>query len=71
MIEEIEGTNGTMANKTIEKRDTEGQILDELSFDDAYLIYDLCRYERSRNPTSTSVWCAAFEEEDLMVIPKF
>ena len=67
-IEEgIEHMNDTVANKTVEKRDTSGQVLDLLQFDDAYLIYDICRYERARNPDDVSVWCAVFEEEDLMV----
>ena len=69
---EEESTNITTVagNKTIEKRDAnenEGQILDELHFDDVMLMYDLCRYERARNPNSISVWCAVFDQEDLMV----
>ena len=45
----------------------EGQIKDKLLFEDAVLMYNLCRYERARNPDSVSTWCAAFQEEDLMV----
>ena len=76
-------TNSTVGNKTIEKRDAdeennpeagtpetenvEGQVLDELHFEDALMMYDLCRYEKARNPDDISVWCAAFEDEDLLV----
>ena len=76
-------TNSTVGNKTIEKRDAdeennpeagtpetenvEGQVLDKLHFEDALMMYDLCRYEKARNPDDVSVWCAAFEDEDLLV----
>ena len=43
------------------------QVLDELHFEDALMMYDLCRYEKARNPDDVSVWCAAFEDEDLLV----
>ena len=62
--------NGTEinANKTLEKREVaDGQVLDELSFEDVILIYDLCRYEHAREPEKVSVWCAAFNQDDLEV----
>lgn len=56
-------------NKTVEKREAaDGQVLDELTFEDALLMFDLCRYEQSRNPEETSVWCAAFTDEDLQIM---
>ena len=38
-----------------------------LSFDDVNLMYDMCRFEKAWDPHLTSVWCAAFDEEDLKV----
>merc|ERR1712156_103617 len=80
----MEVSNSTMesddlieANKTITKRhadeyhdddEEEGQIKDKLLFEDVLLMYNLCRYERARNPDSVSTWCAPFEKEDLMVM---
>ena len=62
--------NDTMPNKTVAKREVadDGQIHDELTFADVVLIYDICRYEHARHPDKKSAWCAAFNEEDLMVL---
>ncbi len=38
-----------------------------LEFVDILLMYDTCRYERSFRPQEPSPWCAAFDEEDLIV----
>ncbi len=38
-----------------------------LSFDDVYLMYDMCGYDRARRPGRPAAWCAPFEENDMMV----
>ena len=35
------------------------------------LLFDICRFDRSRNPDLPSPWCAAFDPEDLKVNFKF
>lgn len=63
-------TDNYLSNKTMEKREIAdgGQVMDELNFEDALLMFDLCRYEQSRTPEKISVWCAAFSDEDLQVM---
>ena len=39
----------------------------KLTFEDARLIYDYCRYGQALFPTEDSIWCTAFTEEDLKV----
>ena len=52
----------------VEKRDVSSQIVDRLEFDDVYIMYDLCRHEQSKSPADISVWCAAFNSDDLKVM---
>ena len=59
----IEQNGKTTENKAITKHG----VLEHLQFSDILLMYDLCRHEQAKEPTVTSVWCAAFGEEDLMV----
>eukprot|EP00095_Tigriopus_kingsejongensis_P006235 maker-scaffold301_size216225-snap-gene-1.25 protein:Tk06235 transcript:maker-scaffold301_size216225-snap-gene-1.25-mRNA-1 annotation:"hypothetical protein DAPPUDRAFT_301637" len=48
--------------------DTANEAPDLIEFDDVYVMYDLCRYERAFNPDDVSVWCAVFHQEDLEVL---
>ncbi|XP_012230386.2 multiple inositol polyphosphate phosphatase 1 isoform X1 [Linepithema humile] len=40
----------------------------KLNFDDAFLIYDACRYQRAWYPEQRSPWCAAFTDDDIRVL---
>ncbi|CAH0398511.1 unnamed protein product [Chilo suppressalis] len=40
----------------------------QLSADDIYTFYDLCRYYRSWDPQLRSPWCSVFTKEDLVVL---
>ena len=67
--EDEEPVNSTSSNnKTVEKREAAGQVMEHLEFTDMLIMYNLCRYEQAREPSMTSVWCAVFEEEDLKVM---
>lgn len=64
-----DSTNTTEVPETeMEKDDVSGQIVDRLEFDDVYIMYDLCRFEQAKTPADVSVWCAAFDSEDLQVM---
>ena len=60
--------NSTEVPASLEKRDVSSQIVDRLEFDDVYIMYDLCRHEQARSPAEISVWCAAFNSDDLKVM---
>ncbi|CAK1554515.1 unnamed protein product [Leptosia nina] len=40
----------------------------QLSADDIYNLYELCRFDRTWSPDLRSPWCAAFSPEDLLVL---
>ena len=67
---EAENSNDTITKResddTRAKRETAD--LEMLAFDDMLLMYDMCRFEKSWNPSQVSVWCAAFTTEDLKVM---
>ncbi|CAG9125760.1 unnamed protein product [Plutella xylostella] len=39
-----------------------------LTADEVYHFYELCRFDRSWQPALRSPWCAAFSDEDLVVL---
>ncbi|XP_072948952.1 multiple inositol polyphosphate phosphatase 1-like [Epargyreus clarus] len=43
-------------------------ISTQLSADDIYAIYEICRFYRSWTATLQSPWCAAFSDQDLLVL---
>ena len=52
---------------SINESDDHLNDMDNLSFEDVKLIYNICRYEAAWHPQDTSYWCSAFSEEDLRV----
>ncbi|CAH2048276.1 unnamed protein product, partial [Iphiclides podalirius] len=43
-------------------------IQTQLSSDDVYALYEICRFYRSWTATKQSPWCAAFSDQDLVVL---
>ncbi|KAJ0176849.1 hypothetical protein K1T71_008028 [Dendrolimus kikuchii] len=43
-------------------------ITTQLTADDIYSFYEICRFYRSWTPDLRSPWCAAFSDEDLVVL---
>ena len=60
-----------MEKKEAPKSDSEDKerAVTDISFDDANLIYQICRYEAAWYPKAKSVWCAVFDDDDLKVCP--
>ena len=52
---------------SISESDDHSNDMDNLSFEDVQLIYNICRYEAAWHPQDISCWCSAFSEEDLRV----
>ena len=42
-----------------------------LSIEDIMIMYNLCKFQKGFNPEQVSIFCAAFDDEDLKVIIKF
>ena len=40
----------------------------ELTFEDMDIMWDMCRFDRSRRPDLLPAWCGALPEEDLRVM---
>ncbi len=62
--------------KVVEKRDVKSadeqdQPITEISFEDATVMYDICRYEKAWYPDKLSAWCAVFDNDDLKVKSDF
>ena len=52
---------------SISESDDHLNDMENLSFEDVQLIYNICRYEAAWHPQNISYWCSAFSEEDLRV----
>ena len=52
---------------SISESDDQLNDMENLSFEDVQLIYNICRYEAAWHPQDTSYWCSAFNDEDLRV----
>ena len=42
-----------------------------LSIEDIMIMYNLCKFQKGFNPEQISIFCAAFDDEDLKVLVKF
>ena len=39
-----------------------------LSIEDIMIMYNLCKFQKGFNPEQVSIFCAAFDDEDLKVL---
>ena len=75
LFESTEHVRGLMNNVnqrlgftiSISESDDHLNDMENLSFEDVQLIYNICRYEAAWHPQDISYWCSAFSEEDLRV----
>ena len=47
------------------------ELNSSLSIEDIMIMYNLCKFQKGFNPEQISIFCAAFDDEDLKVIIKF
>ncbi|XP_063363903.1 multiple inositol polyphosphate phosphatase 1-like [Cydia amplana] len=65
-LEEYEKTDEYVAvQKAVQER---LGITYQLSASDVYTLYEICRYHRTWTPTLQDAWCAAFSDQDLVVL---
>ena len=61
--------NNVTTNGNEESDDEDEEEIEQLSFLDIRIMYDLCRFGKAKFPEKeSSVWCMAFSTEDLKVI---
>ncbi len=48
-----------------EDEDSTGDV--SISLKEVLVMYEVCRFERAKEPEEPSPWCAAFDEDDLTV----
>ena len=41
-----------------------------LGIEDIIIMYNLCKFQKGFNPEQVSIFCAAFDDEDLKVLVK-
>ena len=41
-----------------------------LGIEDIIIMYNLCKFQKGFNPEQVSIFCAAFDDEDLKVLLK-
>ncbi|EZA54625.1 Multiple inositol polyphosphate phosphatase [Ooceraea biroi] len=59
--------NGSEMTKVITDISRRLGFVNNISKEDAFLLYDMCRFERAWQPSKESPWCAAFTDEDMHV----